>query len=113
MNKRVPKAKRRRSTETTSREEGRPDAVTPGPVWQVTSKTPSAVPRTVAEVAAAAAEVVGAGDGAAARVPVDAGGAVGVPVLWQPPSSTAPATAALHRTPGVQRVMPAPTPPRH
>jgi hypothetical protein len=67
----------------------------------------------VAELAAAAADVVGAGDVAAACAPVEVGGAVGVPVLWQPPSSTALATAALHRTRGFQRVMPAPTQPQH
>src|SRR5215207_537923 len=108
MNNRVPNGNRRRSTDTTSLEEGRPDAVTPGPVWQVTSKTPSEVPGLLADLAVGAPEVVGAGDVAAASAPVDAAGAVGVPVLWQPPSSTAPASATVGRTRVVQRVMLAP-----
>ena|SRR5829696_1794234 len=110
MNNRVPNGRRRRSTDTTSLEEGRPDAVTPGPVWQVTSKTPSAVPGLLAEVLLAAPDVVGAGDVVAASAAVDPGGAVGVPVLWQPPNSIAPATAAVSGTRGVQRVMPTPQP---
>jgi hypothetical protein len=107
MNNRVPNGKRRRSTDTISREEGRPDAVTPGPVWQVTSNTPSGVPGLFAEVLVGAAEVVGAGDVAAWSAPVDAGGAADVPVVWQPLSSTA-AAATVGRTRGVQRVMPCP-----
>lgn len=108
MNNRVPNGKRRRSTDTTSLEEGRPDAVTPGPVWQVTSKTPSGVPELFAELGVGAAEVVGVGDMAAASAAVEAGGAAGVPVLWQPLSSTAPANATVGRTRGVQRVTPRP-----
>jgi hypothetical protein len=108
MNNRVPNGTRRRSTDTTCLEEGRPDAVTPGPVWQVTSKTPSGLPGLLAEFLVGAPEVVGAGEVAAAPAPVDADGGAGVPVLWQPLSSTAPATATVGRTRGVQRVMPAP-----
>ena len=105
MNNRVPNGKRRRSTDTTSLEDGRPDAVTPGPVWHVTSNTPSGVPGLVPEPVVGAPKV-GAGDVAAASAPVDAGGAAGVSVLWQPLSSTAPTSATVGRTPGVQRVMP-------
>ena len=103
MNNRVPNGKRRRSTDTTSLEEGRPDAVTPGPVWQVTSKTPSGVPGRLAGLVVAAPDVVDAGAVVAASAPIDAGGAVGVPVLWQPPSSSAPATATAGGIRGVDR----------
>ena len=107
MNNRVPNGKRRRSTDTTSLEDGRPDAVTPGPVWQVTSNTPSGVPGLFAELAVGADKVVGAGAGdvAAASAPVDAGGAAGASVLWQPLSSTAPTNTTVGRTRGVRRVM--------
>src|SRR5215204_520339 len=108
MNNRVPKGMRRRSTDTTSREEGRPDAVTPGPVWQVTSNTPSGVPRPLAELLAGAREVVGAAEVAAVRAPVDAGGAAGVPALWQPLSSTAPARPTIGRTREVRPLTPRP-----
>jgi hypothetical protein len=42
---RVPKDTTRGSTETTSRELGLPEAVTPLPVWQVTTKLPNRAPR--------------------------------------------------------------------
>jgi hypothetical protein len=45
---RVPNGTTRGSTETVSRELGLPEAVTPLPVWQVTSKLPSRVPRAAA-----------------------------------------------------------------
>jgi hypothetical protein len=53
----VPKGTTRGSTETVSRELGLPEAVTPLPVWQVTSKLPSRTPP-------AAAVLVGAREGA-------------------------------------------------
>ena len=108
MNNRVPNGNRCWSTDTTSLEEGRPDAVTPGPLWQVTSNTPRGVPGLFAELLVGVPRVVGAGDVAAASAPVDPGGAAGVPVLWQPLSSTAPANATVGRTRGVQRLMPRP-----
>jgi hypothetical protein len=43
---RVPNGTTCGSTETISRELGLPEAVTPLPVWQLTSKTPSSTPRT-------------------------------------------------------------------
>jgi hypothetical protein len=91
MTKRVPKGRRRRSTDTTSLEDGRPDAVTPGPVWQVTSNTPSGVPRLLVEPVVGAAAVADAGGVATAAVPVGGEGAAGVPLVSQPASSTAPA----------------------
>src|SRR5215217_5078675 len=109
MNNRVPKGMRRRSTDTTSRVEGRPDAVTPAPVWQVTSNTPSAVPRPFADLVAGAGEVVGAAEVTAVPVPVDGGGAAGGPALWQPLSSTAPARPTAGRTRGVRPPILGPT----
>jgi hypothetical protein len=50
---RVPKGTTRGSTETVSRELGLPEAVTPLPVWQLTSKTPSSAPRALAVVVGA------------------------------------------------------------
>jgi hypothetical protein len=112
MNNRVPNGNRRLSTDTISLEEGRPEAVRPGPVWQVTSNTPSRVPGLFAELLVGAARVVGmvvdAGDVAAASAPVDAGGAAGVPVAWQPLNSTAPASATVGRTRVIGPVMPCP-----
>src|SRR5919112_1338975 len=108
MNNRVPKGMRRRSTDTTSRDEGRPDAVTPGPVWQVTSNTPSRVPRPLAELVAGAGEVAGAAEVIAVPAPVEAEGAAGAPALWQPLSSTAPARPTIGRTRGGRPVIPPP-----
>jgi hypothetical protein len=50
---RVPKDTTRGSTETVSRELGLPEAVTPLPVWQLTSKMPSSAPRALAVVVGA------------------------------------------------------------
>src|SRR5829696_1220230 len=84
----VPKGTTRGSTETVSRELGLPEAVTPLPVWQLTSKRPSSAPR-------ALAVVVGACEGAGRVV---AGGAAGggFAALQAPrrtPVATAPSTA--------------------
>jgi hypothetical protein len=57
---RVPNGTIRGSTETVSLELGLPEAVTPLPVWQLTSKTPSSAPRALAVVVGARA---GAGRG--------------------------------------------------
>jgi hypothetical protein len=59
---RVPKGTTCGSTETVSRELGLPEAVTPLPVWQLTSKTPSSTPR-------APVVLVKATDGAGRVVP--------------------------------------------
>ena len=83
--------------------------MTPGPVWQVTSNTPSGVARLLADPVVGAPEVVGAGGVAAAPAPVDTGGAAGVPALSQPLSSTAPANTTVGRARGVPRVMLRPT----
>jgi hypothetical protein len=87
---RVPKATTWGSTETISRELGLPEAVTPLPVWQVTSKRPSRTPR-------AAAVLVGAGEGAGRVVP---GGEVGgglalLQATTSSPAATAPFSAAV------------------
>src|SRR5215207_10632061 len=111
MNRRVPNGKRRRSTDTISRELGRPDAVTPGPVWQVTSKTPIGAPRPAVEPALDAAEVdaevAGAAEVvAAAAAPVDPGGVAGVSPVPHPLNSTPPSKPAVSRTGGVRRGVP-------
>ena len=68
---RLPKGTTFGSTETVSRELGLPEAVTPLPVWQVTSKLPTRVPR-------AAAVLVGTREGAGRVVPGgEAGGGLG------------------------------------
>jgi hypothetical protein len=53
---RVPKATTWGSTETVSRELGRPEAVTPLPVWQVTSKRLSRTPQAAAVLVGARKE---------------------------------------------------------
>jgi hypothetical protein len=83
--------------------------VTPGPVWQVTSNTPSGVPRPFAELVAGAREVVGAAEVTGVPAPVDGEGAAGVPTLWQPLSRTTPARPTVGRTRGVRPRLPGPT----
>ena len=80
---RVPNGTTRGSTETISRELDLPKAVTPLPVWQLTSKLPSRAPR-------AAAVLVGANDGTGRVVAGEARGGV---ALLQATRSTPPATA--------------------
>jgi hypothetical protein len=81
---RVPKGTTRGSTETVSRELALPEAVTPLPVWQLTSKTPSSTPR-------ALAVLVGATHWAGRVVPDgEAGG--GLASLQAAARSTPPAT---------------------
>ena len=85
---RVPKGTTRGSTETVSRELGLPEAVTPLPVWQLTSKTPSSAPR-------ALAVVVGACEGAGRVVPGGAAGAgfAALQATRRIPLATAPSSA--------------------
>jgi hypothetical protein len=87
---RVPKGTTCGSTETLPRELGLPEAVTPLPEWQVTSNTPSSMPR-------APVVLVGANFSPARVVPGgEAGG--GFPVLQaarRTPAATAPSNATL------------------
>ena len=86
---RVPKGSTRGSTETVSRELGLPEAVTPLPVWQVTTKLPNRAPR-------AAVVLVGAPEGAGHVVPGgEAGGGLGsLQATRRSPAATAPTSAA-------------------
>jgi hypothetical protein len=86
---RVPKGTTLGSTDTVSRELGLPEAVTPLPVWQLTSKMPSSTPR-------APVVLAGACEGAGRVVPGGAAGA-GFAALQAPrriPLATAPSSAA-------------------
>jgi hypothetical protein len=82
---RVPRGTTWGSTETVSRELGRPEAVTPLPVWQVTSKLPSGAPR-------AAAVLVGEGEGADRVAP---GGEVGGGLASLQATRSSPAATAI------------------
>ncbi len=87
---RVPKGTTRGSTETVSRELGLPEAVTPLPVWQLTSKTPSSTPR-------AAAVLVDAREGAGRVVSGGEaeGGFASVQAARRMPPATALSSAAV------------------
>ena len=91
---RLPKGTTFGSTETVSRELGLPEAVTPLPVWQVTSKLPSRAPRAVAVL-------VDAREGAALVVPGgEAGGGL---VSLQAPRTSQAATTPTSAAPGTHR----------
>ena len=87
---RVPKGTTCGSTETISRELGLPEAVTPLPVWQLTSKMPSSAPR-------APAVLVGANDGRGRVVSggAAAGGFAAAQAARRIPPATAPSSATL------------------
>ena len=87
---RVPKGTTRGSTETVSRELALPEAVTPLPVWQLTSKTPSSTPR-------ALAVLVGATHWAGRVVPDGeaGGGLASLQAARSTPPATTPSSAAV------------------